>query len=109
MTDRHYSWNIFFLRKKNEFQLEFGTQKITTINQEKQKLEHILHLEPKDYHIDYVISMELLSLRRRRPFCEPSIAPERSGKRRLFLKVQIARLEAISELCQASVSRRDQV
>ena len=24
-----------------------------------QKLEHILHWEPKDYHIDYVISMEL--------------------------------------------------
>ena len=52
-------------------------------------MEHILHLELKDYHIDYVVSMELLSLRRRRPFCESSIAPERSGKRRLFLKVQI--------------------
>ena len=55
-------------------------------------MEHILHLELKDYHIDYVVSMELLSLRRRRPFCEPSMAPERSGKRRHFLKVQIASL-----------------
>lgn len=84
-------------------------KKITTINQEQQKLEHILQPEPQDYHIDYVISMELLTLRRRRPFCESSIALERSGKRRLYFKVQIARLLAISELRQASVSRRGQV
>ena len=55
------------LEKKNEFQLEFDFaearwQKNSNIYNNKpgeKKLEHILHWEPKDYHIDYVISMEL--------------------------------------------------
>ena len=53
--------------KKNEFQLEFDFAEARWQKNSKnynnkpgeQELEHILHWEPKDYHIDYVISMEL--------------------------------------------------
>ena len=54
-------------KKKKEFQLEFDFAEARWQKNSKnynnkpgeQKLEHILHWEPKDYHIDYVISLEL--------------------------------------------------
>ena len=47
----NFSWNLILLKLvgKRTYNNKPGEQ----------ELEHILHWEPKDYHIDYVISMEL--------------------------------------------------
>ena len=49
----NFSWNLILLK------LVGKRTKKNSNKAGEQKLEHILHWEPKDYHIDYVISMEL--------------------------------------------------